>query len=297
VSDTFHDGTSSRNASGDASADASADARVPEFTIRPLTSVAEYQACVDVQREVWGPGYDDVVAASVLQIAAHVGGIVLGAFAADGELVGFIFGLTGIKDGKTVHWSHLLGVRNAARNSGVGRMLKERQRAELARMGISETHWTFDPLVAKNAHLNLNRLGASVEQYVRDMYGTTGSPLHYGLVTDRLIASCPPDRDPRWRVPLTAAAVAAAPVLTHCAQPGDVALDTSSKLPPVVLIEIPTDIQLIIERSPAEAAGWRAAVRHHFEWALGGGYTVTGLHRDPVTSRSFYTLELEAAAV
>jgi chorismate synthase len=293
VSDTFHDGANSRNASGDASA----DARAPEFTIRPLTSVAEYQACVLVQREVWGPGYDDVVAASVLQIAVHVGGIVLGAFAADGELVGFIFGLTGIKDGKTVHWSHLLGVRDAARNAGVGRMLKERQRAELARMGISETHWTFDPLVAKNAHLNLNRLGASIEQYVRDMYGTTGSPLHYGLVTDRLIASCPPDRNPDWRVPLTAAAVAAAPVLTRYAQPGDVSLDSSSKLPPVVLIEIPADIQLIIERSPAEAAGWRATVRHQFEWALGNGYTVTGLHRDPVTSRSFYTLELETTAV
>ncbi len=290
VANTFHDSASSRSASG--SGGASGDARGAEFTIRPLTTLAEFQACVLMQREVWGPGYDDVVAASVMQIAVHVGGIVLGAFAADGELVGFIFGLTGIKDGKTVHWSHLLGVRDAVRNAGVGRMLKERQRAELARMGISETHWTFDPLVAKNAHLNLNRLGASVAEYVRDMYGTTGSPLHYGMATDRLVVSCPPDRNPGWRVPLSGTMISNAPVLTRVAQPGDVQLRLASKLPPVVLIEVPTDIQSVIAQSPADAADWRMTVRHHFEWALSNGYTVTGLHRDPVTSRSFYTLEL-----
>jgi len=295
VSDRTQDTADSRNAS--AALAPAGDARASEFTVRPLTSLEDYQACVVAQREIWGPGYDDVVAATVLQIAVHVGGIVLGAFASDGEMVGFIFGLTGVKDGKVVHWSHLLGVRGAARNAGVGRMLKERQRAELARMGVSETHWTFDPLVAKNAHLNLNRLGASVERYVRDMYGTTGSPLHYGLATDRLIVSCPPDRNPDWRVPLTEAAIAAAPVLTHFAQRGDVLPGTTSKLPPVVLIEVPADIQIIVERSPAEAAKWRASVREHFEWGLGNGYTVTGLHRDRVSSRSFYTLELEPTVV
>lgn len=195
-----------------------------------------------------------------------------------------------------MHWSHLLGVRDVARNAGVGRMLKEYQRAELVRLDVSETHWTFDPLVARNAHLNLNRLGASVVKYVRNMYGTTGSPLHYGMVTDRLVVSCPPNRNPDWRMPLPAAAVAAAPVLTPCAQPGDVQLATESERPPAVLIEIPTDIQAIIARSPVDAAGWRTSVRHHFEWALGSGYTVTGLHRDPATSRSFYTLELDTTA-
>ncbi|MGI8510744.1 MAG: hypothetical protein ACR2MQ_15660 [Gemmatimonadaceae bacterium] len=265
-----------------------------EFTIRPLASRCDYQACMALQNEVWGPAYGETVPASLLQVAQHVGGLAIGAFTAEGELVGFVFGLTGVKDGETVHWSHMLGVREAARNTGLGRVLKEYQRAELARLGIKEMHWTFDPLVAKNAHLNLNRLGAHVIEYVRDMYGKTGSPLH-GSVTDRLVVSCPTDTNSR-RVAAADAANGAVPILTPGPQHGDVPHDDASACPPTVWIEIPADIQRVIARSPTEAETWRWSVRRHFEWALGKGYAVTSLHRDPVTSRSFYTLELEAAA-
>lgn len=262
--------------------------------IRPLASLSEYQACMALQNEVWGPGYGEIVPASLLQVAQHVGGLAIGAFTAEGELVGLVFGLTGVKDGETVHWSHVLGVRESARNTGLGRVLKEYQRAELARLGIKEMHWTFDPLVAKNAHLNLNRLGAHVVEYVRDMYGTTGSPLH-GTVTDRLVVSCPTDTNPRHGS-ASEAPSGAVPILTPIPRPGDVLVNNASACPPMVWIEIPADIQQVIARAPAEAETWRWSVRDHFEWALGNGYAVTGLHRDPVTSRSFYTLELEATA-
>lgn len=265
-----------------------------EIRIRPLASLSEYQACMALQKEVWGPGYGEIVPASLLQVAQHVGGLAIGAFTVECELVGFVFGLTGVKDGETVHWSHVLGVREAARNTGLGRVLKEYQRAELARLGIKEMHWTFDPLVAKNAHLNLNRLGARVVEYVRNMYGTTGSPLH-GTVTDRLVVSCPTDTNPR-RVAASEGANGAVPILTPSPQCGDMLLNDASACPPMVWIEIPADIQQVIARSPTEAETWRWSVRDHFEWALGHDYAVTGLHRDPVTSRSFYTLELEAAA-
>ena len=165
------------------------DAEPAEVRIRPVTSLAEFRACVELQAEVWGPEYTDSVPASLLQVATYVGGIVLGAFTGTDELVGFLFGLTGIDGGEIVHWSHLLGVRDSARNLGVGRMLKEAQRAELARRGVERISWTFDPLVAKNAYLNLNRLGARVVAYVPNMYGTTTSPLHYGIATDRLVVS------------------------------------------------------------------------------------------------------------
>ncbi|MGI9091638.1 MAG: hypothetical protein ACR2GG_11105, partial [Gemmatimonadaceae bacterium] len=237
-----------------------------------------------------------LVPASLLQVAQHVGGLAIGAFTAEGELVGFVFGLTGVKDGEAVHWSHMLGVRGSARNTGVGRILKEYQRAELARLGIAEMHWTFDPLVAKNAHLNLNRLGAHVVEYVRNMYGATGSPLH-DAVTDRLVVSCPTDPNAhRGSASEWKAANAAVPILTQRPQPGDVLLADASERRPTVWIEIPADIQQVIARSPAEAEAWRSSVRDHFEWALGCGYAVIGLHRDPVTSRSFYTLELDTTA-
>ena len=285
AADIVNDGTSSRDG-----ATPSLIAERADIRIRPITP-PDYQACVDLQEEVWGPGYADTVPGSLLQVTAYVGGIVLGAFTTTGELAGFLYGLTGVVDGEIVHWSHLLGVRDATRNLGVGRMLKEAQRAELARRGVQRMSWTFDPLVAKNAHLNLNRLGARVLKYVPDMYGTTSSPLHYGLATDRLIVSvdtsaAPPVEQPPVEQPPV-------PVLSLEPQSGDLAMK-DGELPPSVRIEIPTNIRLVIEQSLATAVAWRQSVRGSFQWALGNGYDVTGLYREPVTSRSFYTLAKRA---
>jgi predicted GNAT superfamily acetyltransferase len=264
------------------------EAEPADIRIRPLATLAEFRACVELQAEVWGPAYTDNVPASLLQVSTYVGGIVLGAFTGADELVGLLFGLTGIDGGEIVHWSHLLGVRDSARNLGVGRMLKEAQRAVLARRGVKRISWTFDPLVAKNAYLNLNRLGARVVAYVPNMYGTTTSPLHYGIATDRLIVSIDTHAVPPARDAFDSSAVNL-PLLTLELQEGDVAVDVLS--PPTALwIEIPNDIRHVIERSPASAVAWRDVVRRHFQWALALGYEVAGLQRDPVTSRSFYVL-------
>ena len=260
-----------------------------DITVRPITTRTECQACVALQHEIWG---DDDAPASVLQVASHVGGIVAGAFAADGELLGFVFGLPALMDGTVAHWSHVLGVRESARNAGVGRMLKEYQRGELARRGIERMYWTYDPLMAKNAHLNLNLLGARVVEYVRDMYGTTTSPLHNGLATDRLIVVC--DTGPRFarRPQPSARELERCPVLTLEPRAGDVpASMEDGARPHTLLIEIPADFQLLAAQDAERAARWHAATRTHFEWALLNRYTVTGLHRDPVTSRAFYVLE------
>jgi predicted GNAT superfamily acetyltransferase len=260
-----------------------------DITVRPITTRAECQACVALQHEIWG---DDDAPASVLQVVSHVGGIVAGAFAADGELLGFVFGLPALMDGTVAHWSHVLGVRESARNAGVGRMLKEYQRGELARRGIDRMYWTYDPLLAKNAHLNLNLLGARVVEYVRDMYGTTTSPLHNGLATDRLIVVC--DTGPRaaGRSQPSARQLERCPVLTLEPRDGDVpASMNDGARPPTLLLEIPADFQLLAAQAIDRAARWHAATRAHFEWALLNRYAVTGLHRDPVSSRAFYVLE------
>ena len=261
-----------------------------DISVRPITTRAECQACVTLQHEIWGD--EDAAPASVLQVVSHVGGIVAGAFAADGELLGFVFGLPALMDGAVAHWSHVLGVRESARNAGVGRLLKEYQRGELARRGIERMYWTYDPLVAKNAHLNLNLLGARVVEYVRDMYGTTASPLHNGLATDRLIVVC--DTGPRRAAPTQPSArrLERCPVLTLEPRAGDVpASMEDGARPRTLLLEIPADFQLLAAQASDRAARWHAATRAHFEWALLNGYTVTALHRDPVTSRAFYVLE------
>ena len=227
--------------------------------------------------------------ASLLQVSTYVGGIVIGAFTDAGELAGFVFGLTGVEDGHTIHWSHLLGVRASTRNSGIGRMLKDAQRAELARRNVGTMSWTFDPLVAKNAHFNLNRLGARVVEYVPDMYGTTTSPLHYGLATDRLIVTCDTNgelanaRDVDVDGPILGLDLSERDALSH------------GSLPATLRIEIPADIKEVIDQSPEAAAAWREAVRSHFQWALAHGYEVIGATRDPLTARCTYSLSLRAA--
>jgi chorismate synthase len=255
--------------------------------VRPVASLAEYAACVAVQREVWGAEFESVPA-SLLQVATYVGGLCIGAFTSDGELAGFVFGLGGTIDGRPTHWSHLLGVRESARNLGVGRLLKERQRELLASRGVTEMCWTFDPMIAKNAHLNLNLLGASVVRYVPDMYGTTESPLHHGLATDRLLVACQTMPDAPRR---DASRATDAPLLTPAPQDGDRLVDTNRDQPDALRIEVPADFRQLLARAPALAKSWHGALRRHFTWALGAGYTVTGLHRDAVASRCFYTLE------
>jgi predicted GNAT superfamily acetyltransferase len=245
---------------------------------------------VDLQREVWGSDWSDIVPASLLQVAAYVGGIVIGAFSDSGDLAGFVFGLSGFKNGEAVHWSHLLGVRPELRNAGVGRLLKEAQRVELAKRNIRRMSWTFDPLVAKNAHFNLNRLGAAVVDYVPDMYGTTSSPLHYGIATDRLVVSVDTSGESQSRQP---APSDGAPVLSLNGSARDALEGTTP--PSLLRIEVPEDIKKVIDQSPRGAAQWREAVRQNFQWALKNGFSVCGFDRDAVTEQCYYVLERRAS--
>src|SRR5205085_8897976 len=135
-------------------------------------------------RETWGALFADTVPASILKISQRMGGIASGAFDAEGTLLGFVYGITGVENGDVVHWSDMLAVRPEAQNLGLGRRLKEHQRDAMKLIGARVIYWTYDPLVARNAHLNFNVFGVRVVDYVRDMYGVdTGSDLHRGIGT------------------------------------------------------------------------------------------------------------------
>src|SRR5690349_21845276 len=210
---------------------------------RPFVSLDDTEACVAMQREVWGDDFD-LVPATLIQAVLHIGGLAIGAFHDDGTMLGFVFSLPGTWQGELIHWSHMLAVRESARDMGIGRALKELQRAELARRGIARMMWTFDPLQARNAHLNLNRLGVRVVEYVENMYGITRSPLHHGLATDRLIVSCETTSDASARAALDTGDNNhhAVPVLSPFPRADDVTLGALPHRPSNVLIEIPSDI-------------------------------------------------------
>ncbi|MGH7664152.1 MAG: hypothetical protein ACRENI_07655 [Gemmatimonadaceae bacterium] len=281
------------------------------ITIRRVQSPDEYAACVAIQTETWGEGFTERVPATILRLAQYVGGVTAGAFASDGRVLGFVFGMTGVRDGRLVHWSDLLAVRPEARDRGLGRRLKLFQRESLRPLGIAEMYWTFDPLVARNAHLNLIRLGARVAEYVPDMYGAeTGSAVHGALGTDRFIV--------RWSIDgagddesglssiandaeagagvargtrnITGAGPDYAPVINAPLDGDGIPVDGELVGAPAVRLEVPNDIIALIERNPEVARRWRDTTRRAFLSYLERGYRVAGFQRDPDTGRALYRL-------
>ena len=155
--------------------------------VRKCGTLDEFHACVALEREIWGEQDLEVEPAATFVVATQTGGQVLGAF--DGtRLIGYTLAVVGLRNGGHYLHSHMTGVDRDYRDRGVGRMLKLLQRDEALSRGIRLIEWTFDPLEMRNAHFNLNRLGAIARRYLPNLYGLTTSPLHRGLATDRLLA-------------------------------------------------------------------------------------------------------------
>jgi len=158
-----------------------------EISVRKCESLDDFHACVALQREIWGEAELEVEPSTMFVVAAHTGGQVLGAYDG-GSLVGYTLAVAALRNGGAYLHSHMTGVRATYRDRGVGRMLKLFQREEALSRDIRLIEWTFDPLELRNAHFNLNRLGAICRRYLPNLYGLTTSPLHRGLPTDRLVA-------------------------------------------------------------------------------------------------------------
>lgn len=155
--------------------------------VRKCETLDEFHACVELQRSIWGEQDLEVEPSTMFVVAHHTGGQVLGAFDRE-RLVGYTLAVVGLREGAPYLHSHMTGVDSAYRDRGVGRMLKLFQREDALGRGIRLIQWTFDPFELRNAHFNLNRLGAISRTYLPNLYGKTTSPLHRGMPTDRLLA-------------------------------------------------------------------------------------------------------------
>jgi chorismate synthase len=273
---------------------ANADADGAREIIRALSTAEDFRACADLQRLTWGAEFADLVPAHLMKIAQRIGGVAAGAFDDSGALLGFVFGMTGVRDGSPVHWSDMLAVRPESRGLGVGRRLKQYQRRQLLALGVPLVEWSFDPLVARNAHLNLVRLGATVSDYVVDMYGESASDLHQGLGTDRLIVSWPivEGSGHRRMADDAGRAVAARSAI------GEGERDAASSPSPAeersgkqIRIAIPLDIHAVRSASPGRAREWRESTRAAFLAAIGNGYRITTFETDRDTGDGHYVLE------
>lgn len=256
-----------------------------QTTIRPLETRAEYDSCVALQRDIWGQDFLDVVPATILMVSQQVGGVASGAFDAEGRLLGFVFGISGVRDGATAHWSDMLAVRPEARGAGLGKRLKGFQRDQLLERGIRRMLWTYDPLVARNANLNLNSLGAVPVEYVVNMYGDTRSSLHAGLDTDRFIVE--------WKLDDHASRAGSMPAreATGTAPVVDLAWSATERpLPtdPCVRVAAPADIDALKATDPACARAWRRTQRRAFTWYLRSGYRASRFEHRQAPADSHY---------
>ena len=267
-----------------------------DVTLRPLASRADYDACVRLQRDIWGVDFADVVSPTLLMVSQRVGGVAAGAFDGAGRLLGFVFGISGVHGGRPAHWSDMLAVRPEARRRGLGRRLKLYQRQRLLADAIEVALWSFDPLVAANANVNINALGALPVEYIPDMYGDTGSTLHRGLATDRLVV--------RWRMRdarverLLAGRADPWPSEARTAPSIDPGRsDADGPLPddPWVRIAAPADIDALKATDPDWARRWQETQRSAFGWYLSRGYRVAGFRHAQPPADSHYLLTSAAA--
>lgn len=225
------------------------------IVVRKCERLDEFHRCVDLQREIWGEKDLEVEPATMFVVAQHTGGQVLGAFDGD-ELVGYTLAVVGLHGAMPYLHSHMTGVRGEYRNRGVGRLLKLFQRDEALGRSIRLIKWTFDPLELRNAHFNLNRLGAICRKYEPNLYGFTTSPLHRGLQTDRLVAE--------WHLD-SARVVAAIGELVK--EPAEAP----------AIIEMPEELERWQREDSDEVGKVQARAREEFLKWFGKGYAAVGL--------------------
>src|SRR5689334_21946758 len=220
-----------------------------EIHVRKCEKLEEFQCCVELQRQIWGEADLEVEPVTAFVVAAQTGGQVLGAFD-KGHMIGYTLAVVGVRNGVAYLHSHMTGVLRDYRDRGVGRMLKLFQRDEALSQGIRLIQWTFDPLELRNAHFNLNRLGAICREYLPNLYGVTTSPLHRGLATDRLLVE--------WRLD-SARVVAAIQNLVK------------DPIEAPAVIELPSELERWQREGSPEVGAVQARVREDFRKWFGKG--------------------------
>jgi predicted GNAT superfamily acetyltransferase len=240
--------------------------------IRECSAIEELDACIQLQREVFALPDLEISPRRHLIVTRQAGGWTLGAFV-DGRLVGFVHHLVAVRGKDEITgYSHMLAIANDYQNRGLGAQLKWAQRARAMQEGRCFIRWTWDPMQARNAHFNLNRLGVTAHSYAENFYGTdyATAPARKGIGaggidSDRLFAS--------WELnsPRVQELAAGRP---------PVPLDE-----PVAAIDIPADWTLLLREDVDAARQEQLRVRSEFKTALATGLICAGFERNPTRPR------------
>lgn len=250
--------------------------------IRNLVGVTEQDFAREIFDEVWPTNEGTQITANLLQAMAHNGTYVSGVFV-EGEIVGAAFAFPGVDERGHLHLhSHMAAVKENFRDRSIGSTLKWHQRAWALERGYEVITWTFDPLVRRNARVNLVKLGVQVFEYFPNFYGDLPDALNAGDPTDRVIA--------RWNL-LSESTLAVARSRNLEIFPNEIAVALSNEegrpvrhdIDPAaeqLLCYIPSDIIEIRSQDDALALEWRLALRAELHPRLNSGWQISGFTHD-----------------
>jgi len=247
-----------------------------DVEIREVSSIDEYDACIRLQREVFGLPDLEISPRRHLIVSREAGGWTLAAFN-QGKIVGFVHHLAAVRDEVIFGYSHMMAVAAEFQNLGVGAKLKWAQRARALAEGRGFIKWTFEPMRGRNAHFNLNRLGVVIRDYAVNFYGTdyVTNPVEKiagasGLDSDRLFAS--------WEL--------------HSPRVEALAAKQNFPLPePDETIEISPDFPALLKSNPDAAKREQLRVREEFLVLLSSGLLCRAFDRNAARPKYLFYRE------
>lgn len=232
-----------------------------EIEITECVSLDALAECVELQREAFALPEVELSPVRHFVVSRNAGGFTLGAYLG-GKLAGFVLSIPAFRRGERAFYSHMTGVRSEFQGLGIGAKLKWAQRERAMAEGVRFIKWTFEPIKARNAYFNLEKLGAQVREYQRNFYGidyATAGP-KIGLASDRLFAE--------WDLESEKVRMLAN---------GGTYLDNRQ---PKARIEIPNDWNVLVASDPEAASTEQLRVRQEFESAFGEGLIASAFQRD-----------------
>ncbi|MEW6209885.1 MAG: hypothetical protein AB1631_16085 [Acidobacteriota bacterium] len=235
-----------------------------DITVRECVSIEDFNQCIELEREVWQDDDIDIMPIRLYMISKACKAPTIGAFDSANRLIGFVHTMLALMGRRVVYHSHMAAVREDLRHRDIGYQIKLAQRQLAIEAGIPLIIWTFDPLQSRNAHFNINKLGAVIRRYEQNYYGEGASTVFdTGVPSDRVFAEW-------WvRSPHVEAALGGA--RPHFEEGQSVI--------------IPYDINYIRQQSVEEHLRWRLRVREDFQNKLGRGPIVRGFVSDGRESR------------
>ena len=237
----------------------------PDIIVRECSSVQDFKQCIELERAVWKDDDIGIMPIRLYMISKACNAPTIGAFESSGRLVGFVHTMIALIDGHVVYHSHLAAVVEDLRHKDIGFRMKLAQRQHAMKAGVPLIIWTFDPLQSRNAHLNINKLGAIIRRYEVNYYSEGLSTVFDSEVpSDRIFAE--------WWVSSPHVQSVLAGNRPHIKGQAETVL-------------IPEDINKVRAESVEEHLKWRMRVRESFQNKLAGGLIVRGFERAGGTSR------------